>query len=307
MATVTGMTAAAMEAIRDSTVVGAEFDAGGHLILTKYDGTQIDAGVISDATTGAKGLVELATNAEVATGTDTGLVVTPAALASRSATETLTGLVELATTTEAQTGTDTSRAVTPAGLSTALTSALSTSYRYVTTVLYTNNGSFAKGDYPSMKAIRVRLVGGGGGGGGSHAASSGQHSSGGGGGGGGYAEKFILVGDLGTSETVGIGSGGTGVSGSTGNTGGETTFGSLVSAWGGDPGLASSASATFVVGSGGWGGTLGIGDFGVDGFTGGIGTGYAGVGAGGSGGGSYFGGSFRADWGGGAGGEVDGE
>src|ERR1044072_9876300 len=82
--------------------------------------------------------------------------------------------------------------------------------------------------------------------------------------------RSILVGDLGTSETVGIGSGGTGVSGSTGNTGGETTFGSLVSAWGGDPGLASSASATFVVGSGGWGGTLGIGDFGVDGFTGGI-------------------------------------
>jgi hypothetical protein len=63
-----------------------------------------------------KGLVELATNAEVSTGTDTGRAVTPAGLAALAASETLKGLVELATNTEASTGTDTVRAVTPANI-----------------------------------------------------------------------------------------------------------------------------------------------------------------------------------------------
>lgn len=82
MATVTGMTAAAMLAIRNGMVVGATFDSANHLILTKYDGTQIDAGTIAAATTGASGLVELATNAETLAGTDTVRAVTPASLAS---------------------------------------------------------------------------------------------------------------------------------------------------------------------------------------------------------------------------------
>lgn len=82
MATVTGMTAAAMQAIRDGTVVNAIFDSANHLILTKYDGTQIDAGVVSTSTTTASGLVELATSAETLTGTDATRAVTPAGLAS---------------------------------------------------------------------------------------------------------------------------------------------------------------------------------------------------------------------------------
>lgn len=68
------------------------------------------------ASTTASGIVELATNAETQTGTDTARAVTPAGLASVTATETRAGLVELATTAEVQTGTDTARAVTPAGL-----------------------------------------------------------------------------------------------------------------------------------------------------------------------------------------------
>jgi hypothetical protein len=85
------------------------------------------------------GKVELATDTETATGTDTARAVTPAnvkyaytqrqlnlsdvASAStafsnikQAATESATGVVELATTAEAVTGTDTSRAVTPAGV-----------------------------------------------------------------------------------------------------------------------------------------------------------------------------------------------
>lgn len=82
MATVTGMTAAAMIAIRDGTVVSAHFDSANHLILTKYDGTTIDAGALGGATTALAGAVELATSAETQTGTATNLAVTPAGLAS---------------------------------------------------------------------------------------------------------------------------------------------------------------------------------------------------------------------------------
>ncbi len=60
------------------------------------------------------GVVAIATNDEVIAGTDTQKVVTPAGLASRTATATRIGLVELATNTEGTTGTDATRAMTPA-------------------------------------------------------------------------------------------------------------------------------------------------------------------------------------------------
>lgn len=82
MATVTGMTAEAMMAIRDGTIVSAAFDSANHLVLTKYDGTQVDGGSLSGATTTMAGPVELATNAETQSGSATNLAVTPAGLAS---------------------------------------------------------------------------------------------------------------------------------------------------------------------------------------------------------------------------------
>lgn len=71
---------------------------------------------VEAATEMVAGIVELATGAEVQTGTDTTRAITPAGLAARTATDTRTGLIELATTAEAAAGTDTTRAVTPAGL-----------------------------------------------------------------------------------------------------------------------------------------------------------------------------------------------
>lgn len=68
------------------------------------------------ATDARKGIVELATNAETQTGTDAERAVTPAALTARTATDTRTGLIEIATNAEVQAGTDAQRAVTPAGL-----------------------------------------------------------------------------------------------------------------------------------------------------------------------------------------------
>ena len=71
---------------------------------------------VAGASETAKGIVELATNAEVIAGIDTTRVVTPAGLQAKGASETAKGIVELATNAEVQTGTDTVRAVTPAGM-----------------------------------------------------------------------------------------------------------------------------------------------------------------------------------------------
>lgn len=62
--------------------------------------------LIPDATTTVKGIIELATNAETQTGTDTVRGVTPAGLASVTSTETRAGLSEISTTAEMLTGTD---------------------------------------------------------------------------------------------------------------------------------------------------------------------------------------------------------
>lgn len=61
------------------------------------------------ATTSAAGPVELATDAEVQTGTDTTRAITPANLQACTATTTRKGVAELATTAEVQTGTDAAR------------------------------------------------------------------------------------------------------------------------------------------------------------------------------------------------------
>lgn len=84
MATVTGMTAAAMEAIRDASVVSGTINGSGHLILTTYGGSTIDAGAVlgsvPSASTSVAGIVALSTDAQAVTGTDTTHAVTPHAL-----------------------------------------------------------------------------------------------------------------------------------------------------------------------------------------------------------------------------------
>lgn len=82
MATVTGLTAARMLAIEAASVVDGEIDVNGHLILTRHDASEIDAGYmiasVPDASQTVKGLVELATAAETITGMDDTKAVTPA-------------------------------------------------------------------------------------------------------------------------------------------------------------------------------------------------------------------------------------
>jgi len=126
MAIVTGLTAEKANENFAASVVGGSFNGFGHLILVTGDATEIDAGLpdsIIDASETEKGLIELATTAEVATGTDTVRAVTPAGLAALVATSSAKGIVELATNAEVATGTDTARAVTPAGLAALVSSA----------------------------------------------------------------------------------------------------------------------------------------------------------------------------------------
>lgn len=72
------------------------------------------------ATESTLGLVSLATQSEVNTGTNATDAVTPATLAGRTATETRSGLAELATQAETDAGTDDATIVTPLKLKTLL-------------------------------------------------------------------------------------------------------------------------------------------------------------------------------------------
>lgn len=79
-----------------------------------------------------RGFVELASQSEVNTGTDTARAVTPATLAGRTATETRAGVIELATAAEVTTGTDAVRAVTPATLLAGLTASFASAAETLT-------------------------------------------------------------------------------------------------------------------------------------------------------------------------------
>ena len=94
-----------------------------------------DISIVS-ATTTVEGKVELATDAETITGTDTGRVLTPANLQAMTASASRDGIVELATSAETVTGTDTARAVTPAGLHAGLAGLTDTTITASDTVVF---------------------------------------------------------------------------------------------------------------------------------------------------------------------------
>lgn len=107
------------------TVQGQVFNVGDVLIANKDNpSTTLATDWIfletnrDQATTTLLGLVFLATNAEVQTGTDANKAVTPASLSARTATEARTGVIEIANQTETNLGLDDTRAVTPLKLAT---------------------------------------------------------------------------------------------------------------------------------------------------------------------------------------------
>lgn len=86
MATVESLTKDRMLAIEAASVVDGEINGSGHLILTRFDGSTIDAGyalvAVPSASTTVSGVVELATSSETSALTDTTRAVTPASLSS---------------------------------------------------------------------------------------------------------------------------------------------------------------------------------------------------------------------------------
>jgi len=97
-----------------------------------------------------------------------------------------------------------------------------------------------------MLFVDVKAWGGGGGGGGCAATGVGEASAATGGNAGAMASGRFLASQIGGSQSVTIGAGGTGNSGADGSAGGNTTFGSLLSAKGGEGGNASATSPSFV-------------------------------------------------------------
>lgn len=131
---------------------------------------------------------------------------------------------------------------------------------------FTSSGTWTK--RAGVTTVIVELIGGGGGGGGAEGRAGGTQRVGGGAGGGGYRGRRVFAAeDLGATEVVTVAAGGavgpgsTNANGSDGGMGGDTTFGSLFTAFGGGEG--SGGQGVSVKGGGGGGsgsaGALGVG------------------------------------------------
>lgn len=139
--------------------------------------------------------------------------------------------------------------------------------------VFTANGTYTP--TAGMRYCIVELVGGGGGGGGIGTFTSATGAGAGGGAGGQYARSVFSAATVGASQSVTVGSGGTGGTNAPtdGNDGGTTSFGALFSAAGGAKGTGATPTSAITYPAGGVGSDAsGGGSFTCGGKSGGYGV-----------------------------------
>lgn len=248
------------------------FTATTNIVDKKYvDDTAFSGAGVIDATTAARGVVELATQAETSAGTangSSGVLVIPNSTATSTYNSATAPLRVVVTKNDglidqnflglsAYTGSININSGT-GNSNIASTSIIS--YAATTTA---HNGNYTWTKPNNLRYIIIEATGGGGGG-----AGADSQASGGSGGGGGYVKKIIVASALGATESIVVGRGGPGgaAGNNAGTAGGNTTFGSFVTAGGGGAGSASGGSY-----AAGAGGTASGGDVNIPGGNGGTG------------------------------------
>lgn len=127
----------------------------------------------------------------------------------------------------------------------------------VNIIVFSTSGTYTPS--PGMQFCIVEVLGGGGGAGGSAAGTATTEAFGAGGASGEYASGYFTASTIGSSQTITIGTAGSGGVGSAAGTGGgNTSFGSLITCFGGTGGAGGTSSTNGLVG-GGTGGTGGSG------------------------------------------------
>lgn len=220
-----GQTVGTLLGSKSIVSIGGTALTGGEIAAGQYIGIRYDlsndyweiisnSGSISvpDASETTKGIIELATQTETNTGTDTERAITPATLSGRAASETLAGVIELATQTEVNTGTDTTKAVTPATLAGADLGGITTRQ------VFTTSGTFVT---PKAGTYHIWVAGAGGGGG---AVGTGAQNGTIGGATTASSTTIGTITGLGGLRGYGTGAGATAAAANVGGSGGDYTF-----------------------------------------------------------------------------------
>lgn len=152
------------------------------------------------------------------------------------------GLTGIPTAPTAAPGTNTTQLANTSFVKAAIAAAPG---RLLNVQLFTTPGAATYTPTTGMKTCVVEVLGAGGGSGGCPATSSTQYSAAAGGGGGAWAKVLLTSAQIGSSQTVTIGAGGTaGTTSGSGGVGGSSTFGAIITCPGGTASLFGTAIST---------------------------------------------------------------